>query len=337
MRSPWVSLKIVTIHVDGISAPPAGHVVAFYEDDQMLVDNVSDFAVRGLEAGDVVMIVATATHRDGIGQRLMTEGIDVAALSVAGRYVELDAHELLERFLLDGSPDPDRFAAEVGGRIREATKDGRPIRIFGEMVAILWHDGRVPAAIELEALWNDLTASHDFFLFCAYPIAAVASPEHLRQVKEVCDRHTSILTPTSYTTLASLTPVPDEVDRSRFFLPVPLAARAVRAFVAETLTTWGAQHLVNGAVVVVTELVSNAIRHASSPFRFTISQRGDAVRFSVHDAGPGVPSPRTASADSPDGRGVALIAALSQDWGTDVVRDGKVVWAELGPVNCPSS
>ena len=51
-----------------------------------------------------------------------------------------------------------------------ASKQGR-IAVFGELVALLWADGKPPEAIRVEQLWNDLAKSHSFSLLCAYPIA----------------------------------------------------------------------------------------------------------------------------------------------------------------------
>jgi hypothetical protein len=50
------------------------------------------------------------------------------------------------------------------------TRSNQPLRIFGEMVAVLWNDGKHDAALSLEELWNDLREEHDFSLFCAYPL-----------------------------------------------------------------------------------------------------------------------------------------------------------------------
>ena len=52
--------------------------------------------------------------------------------------------------------------------VAQAAQNGRRVRAFGEMVALLWSEGNQAAAIRLEELWNELALSQTFCLFCAY-------------------------------------------------------------------------------------------------------------------------------------------------------------------------
>ena len=78
--------------------------------------------------------------------------------------------------MLDGWPDPARFAEVVGGlieRVRAASgSEARGVAAFGEMVALLWMEGKADAAIRIEELWNDLARTHAFSLRCAYPMSS---------------------------------------------------------------------------------------------------------------------------------------------------------------------
>ena len=82
--------------------------------------------------------------------------------------------------------------------------------------------------------------------------------------------------------------------------------------------------------LIVSELATNAVIHGRSPFRASIERSADAVRIAVEDVGQGLPQSRIAPYDALDGRGVAIVEALSQRWGCDLLDDGKVFWAELG-------
>ncbi len=163
-------------------APPAqwhdhdshGHVVQFYTEDAALLVAISRFIGTALGAGDAAVVIATRAHRDGLFLQLKERGFDVSGAVRQGRLIAVDAAETLSRFMRDGWPDPARFASVVGGffdQIRAVTGTERPrVAAFGEMVALLWAEGKSEAAIRLEELWNDLARTHSFALHCAYPI-----------------------------------------------------------------------------------------------------------------------------------------------------------------------
>jgi anti-sigma regulatory factor (Ser/Thr protein kinase) len=79
----------------------------------------------------------------------------------------------------------------------------------------------------------------------------------------------------------------------------------------------------------VSELATNAIRHARSPFRVCVSRSDRAVCVSVEDLGAGLPREIGQSIDGVSGRGIALVSALAQRWGVVRGDEGKTVWAEL--------
>lgn len=124
---------------------------------------------------------------------------------------------------------------------------------------------------------------------------------------------------------------PSHVRRHRD-LPVHNAApAAARRFVRETCAAWSVPQAVQEiAELLSSELVSNAVEHARSPSRLTLTCTGSTLRVSVHDYSPApLPRPRPRNIDAPRGRGLHLVAALAQGWGVDQHPDGKTVWASL--------
>ncbi|MFC4852622.1 ATP-binding protein [Actinophytocola glycyrrhizae] len=89
--------------------------------------------------------------------------------------------------------------------------------------------------------------------------------------------------------------------------------------------------LLDDAVLVTDELVSNAIQHGRGPrsCRLTLIRDGRGLRAEVTDSGPGEPRPRTP--DDTGGRGLLLVARLANAWGVHWFGDHKTVWAELVP------
>src|SRR5688572_25004830 len=143
--------------VDWDDTAEGAHVVQFYESDGYLMDAVAAFAAPAITDADGFAMVVTEAHRRGIERRLAARGVDVAGAIDGGTLVALDAAQTLSRILSGGEPDPARFADVVGRLVARMSEgaQGCP-RAFGEMVALLWADGKRASAIRLERLWCDL-------------------------------------------------------------------------------------------------------------------------------------------------------------------------------------
>jgi excisionase family DNA binding protein len=169
---------------------PREHLVQFYERDSALLEAVARFIGDGLSAGGSAIVVGTRSHRAGIQRALRAAGVDVPQVRRSGRYQALDALATLSSFMVDGLPNPGRFRDAIGGLLDRVQTAGQPIRIFGEMVALLALEGNEQATIELEELWNELQTAREFQLFCAYPMKALADESLGNLVQRVCAAHT---------------------------------------------------------------------------------------------------------------------------------------------------
>jgi PAS domain S-box-containing protein len=191
----------LTPGLDWSQTADSDHFVQFYESDAFLADSVAGFIGQGLQAGAGAVLIATKVHRASVLKRLQARGLDVAAARRGGRLAVLDAADTLAKFMADGLPDPKRFDRVVGDVLTRVARGGRPVRAFGEMVALLWAEGNRAAAIRLEELWNDLGKAHTFALYCAYPLAGVAGPGEGGAFADVCTCHTRVLPAETYTAL----------------------------------------------------------------------------------------------------------------------------------------
>jgi hypothetical protein len=92
-----------------------------------------------------------------------------------------DAHETLALFMVRDMPDGDAFESTIG-RLVEDAACGLPssslVRAYGEMVDVLWKDGRCDAAIRLEMLWNRLAARCGLTLLCGYAMDNFVKEAH---------------------------------------------------------------------------------------------------------------------------------------------------------------
>ncbi|EFL24590.1 putative regulatory protein [Streptomyces himastatinicus ATCC 53653] len=109
------------------------------------------------------------------------------------------------------------------------------------------------------------------------------------------------------------------------------SASAARGLVSSSLRVWGLEDVEDSAWLVVTELVSNTVKHARlEMIRVKVSRVGPKrVRIAVTDRSRKLPTLCDAGEDDVNGRGLAIVAAMSQKWGVDPMRWGKRVWAEL--------
>jgi signal transduction histidine kinase len=193
--------------VQGHEGGHGGHVVQFYTDDEYLLDALSRFVGTALGAGDSALVIATQEHLTGLALRLKSRGLDVAKAVKQGRYAALDAAETLSKFMVDSHPDPKRFRDLIGPALERAAAaaEGQHhhVAAFGEMVAILWSQGQVDAAIRLEQLWNDLGRTHTFSLRCAYPMAGFDQQQHAAPFLKICSQHSAVIPGESYATLSN--------------------------------------------------------------------------------------------------------------------------------------
>ena len=178
---------------------PGDHIVLFYRDDDELAATVSGHLLQILRGNGAVIVLATPAHQLSFEERLEQAGVDIAAAQVSGRYLALDAAETMRQFMTPsaasaaGWPDPASFWLAISPLVRQAVKTGRPVHVFGEMVALLWDTGMVNAAIEVEAMWNEMGSQYSFSLLCAYPENSVSEGHYRDAVAEVCRLHTAAI------------------------------------------------------------------------------------------------------------------------------------------------
>ena len=174
-----------------LGTSPGDHLVLFYRTDEELTERVGRYLHRALTAGGVAIAIATPAHRLMLEGWLAGAGTDVATGRARGRYLDRDASETVRRFEVAGWPDAAGFWQAISPLIRQASQNGRPVHVFGEMVSVLWDSGLVNAAIEVEAMWNELGGQYPFALLCAYSARLVSGDRDHDALAEVCRLHTA--------------------------------------------------------------------------------------------------------------------------------------------------
>ena len=322
-----------------------GHVVQFYGHEEELADRVAGYLLGALQDDGVAVVIATAAHRRAFEGRLTRAGVDLAAAARAGTYRTLDAGDTVRALTTGGPLDRGAFDRVIGRLIADAGQGERPVRAYGEMVALLWDAGLVNDAVQLEEMWGSLGLSHSFSLFCSYPARSVTGDGHLEAFAEVCRLHGSVVGgwPASAAPGATRAAAGPGATRApaapgaihgttsaiRAFALSGDAPAAARHFAVDAVRRLGAANLADDTALVVTELAANAIVHAQTGFTVDLSAGPDVLRIAVRDASP---LPPASAADLPalPLHGLGAVDALATRWGVERLgHSGKLVWVEL--------
>jgi DNA-binding NarL/FixJ family response regulator len=175
------------------------HEVGFYSDDGRLLDDITQFIGAALNNGNAAIVVATASHCNGVMARLQSENLNIVAAIEQGRCVLLDVADALAAVLTDGVLDSLRFLKLIGGLIlstAEAAKthtgEQGAVALFGGCAGLLWAQGKEDLAIQFEKLANQLLNTYDIEILCGYSLRSVQSAMQDSMFQRVCAEHSAV-------------------------------------------------------------------------------------------------------------------------------------------------
>jgi len=186
------------------------HMVQLYSDPEFLVEGVAQYLGTGLRQGEAAIVIARPEHRARFALALEREGLYPSpALRM------LDA--------TDDLPEWAAFHHAMGGAIAELRLQYPAVRVYGEMVDILWQRGEQQAAIRLEEFWNELGKLQTFSLLCAYGIDPLEAASYGAALDAVCRCHTHLIPTRDYARFNDAVS-----DASKEVLDQPLAQMLLR-------------------------------------------------------------------------------------------------------------
>jgi hypothetical protein len=179
---------------------PCDHVVQLYKDEAFLIRAVTHFMGTGLATGEAGVLIATPDHVAAVTERLAA-AVDVKDALARDQLVLLDAETCLARFLVDGVPDREAFLALANGVLDRVQAAGHAkVRVFGEMVNLLW-ENNLPATVKLEALWSEILAERQVCLLCAYRIDNFDQHAHRGLLHRISRSHSHLVPVEDYARL----------------------------------------------------------------------------------------------------------------------------------------
>ena len=128
--------------------------------------------------------------------------------------------------------------------------------------------------------------------------------------------------------LVRMPPVP-LASASTSLPPEPRQVGAGRRFVRETLAAWGQPELAAHACLLVSEILTNAVRHACQPIELRLHHRAGELVAEIFDDDAQLPQRMVPGLAEENGRGLMIVDALATDWGARLSGPGKVVWFTL--------
>jgi hypothetical protein len=156
---------------------PCCHIVYTSNDETLLIQAVCLFASSGVRQGESVVLIMAKSHCNPINRRLKAEGLNVSSLQKDGKLISIVADDFLSLIMVNGVLDENLFRASITAIINRARAGGNGsksrVRIFGEMVSLLWKVN-LAATTRLEKLWNEVIDAYGVSILCTYALRRTA-------------------------------------------------------------------------------------------------------------------------------------------------------------------
>ncbi|MFJ4710885.1 SpoIIE family protein phosphatase [Streptomyces sp. NPDC088785] len=279
-------------------------------------------------------------HLDEQAQRLGTDRMATCLYAVYD--------PVSHRITIANAGHPPPVLLHLGGRAEVLrVPPGAPIGVGGvdfeavELDApagatlLLYTDGLVES--RLRDVWTGIEQLRERLA----DTAQLTGPDHPPPLEALCDEVLDMLGPGDRDDdIALLAARFDGIapsDVAYWFLePEDTAPSRARRLARSALARWGLEELTDSVELLVSEVVTNAVRYASRPVTLRLL-RTDVLRCEVGDDVPQLPRQRQARATDEGGRGLFLVNRLARRWGATRLSTGKVVWFELArPGSGPS-
>jgi MEDS: MEthanogen/methylotroph, DcmR Sensory domain len=148
-----------------------------FESTDALIEGVSAFLGRGLLHGDSALVVMELAQWNSVAAKLTGRGVLLTDAIATGQLTVLDAHRILERIMLHGSPSRGLFEEAITRPVRHICASGTRLRVYSDLINLLMTEENFRGALELEKMWNDLAREESLTMLWAHSPATLHNPE----------------------------------------------------------------------------------------------------------------------------------------------------------------
>jgi hypothetical protein len=177
--------------VDTIRSPVPAHGLLLRHDADALERDIAAFLHQCLSAREGCLVLTRASRWARVRERLEALGSDVTGALETGRLLHFDSDPLIAALFAGETFDPEVLERKVHPALlwlREAT-GGAPVRAYGDLVDVLWQEGRPAHALLLEKAWHDLLKRDPVTLLCGYVVDPLAAALDSRAFLPLCRAH----------------------------------------------------------------------------------------------------------------------------------------------------
>lgn len=169
------------------------HLVKVCQNKTIQSNAVAQYVQEGLRNGDAVVIIGRPELRKAAIVLLNTLGLDTQSLKDQGQLKLFDAEFLLSSLLINDEIDALVFQKHVAIPIQALSSKYGKVRIFGEMIDLLWQQDKHDTVMQLEDFWNKLFQTIDFSLLCTYSLDHIDPDAYDNSLERICRFHTHLI------------------------------------------------------------------------------------------------------------------------------------------------
>ena len=174
------------------------HTIQICPNESSQIDLLTRYIKDGLRNEETIILIAKPALRKALKLKMDAFSFDGETIQNHDQIKFFDAEFLLSNLMHDGILEEKAFQQFVATPIYNAQLNLKKVRVFGEMVDILWKQGQHDMALQLEDFWNDLSRTQEFSFLCTYSLHELDPNAYDDALKHICKCHSHLIPMENY-------------------------------------------------------------------------------------------------------------------------------------------